>query len=125
MPLQSKAKAAGDRLSKLNKASEELRSIPEFDQTQHDSESRKEITKLFLKWYFCLIAGAFAFCAIYNFVAAKLNLGILKAAHDLSIERPELLTYLEVSNTVAIITTTLSSGVGFVIGYYFKNKGES
>jgi len=34
----------------------------------------------------------------------------------------ELIPYIEVSNTVSLITTTLSSGVGFVIGYYFKLK---
>lgn len=87
---------------------------PKFDKSQHDSESRLEITKLFLKWYFSLIAGTFIFTALYNFIAAIINSKIPNSA----------LPYLEVVNTVAIITTTLSSGVGFVIGYYFKNKED-
>lgn len=84
-----------------------------FNQSKHDSEARKEITKLFLKWYFCLIVSAFSFAAFYNFMAAWIN-------HSMQSD----ISFLDVSNTVSIITTTLSSGVGFVIGYYFKNKGD-
>lgn len=87
-----------------------------FDKAKHDSESRLEITKLFLRSYFSLVAWAFAFAAIYNFVSAIIN--------SRKPEGMEALGYLDVSNTVSIITTTLSSGVGFVIGYYFKTKGD-
>lgn len=86
-----------------------------FDRTQHDSESRLKITTLFLKWYFWLIAGAFLFTGFYNFIAAWISFKIP--------EHP--IPLLEVTNTVSLITTTLSSGVGFVIGYYFKNKDEN
>lgn len=91
-----------------------------FDASEHDSRSRLEITKLFLKWYFCLIAGSFIFSLVYNFWAASINSDLISKNQQLQ----NLIPYLDVSNTVSIITTTLSSGVGFVIGYYFKNKGE-
>jgi hypothetical protein len=84
-----------------------------FDKIAHDSKSRLEITKLFLKWYFCLIGGGFLFCLIYNFLAAYLN-------YKLKLDTP--LKYLDISNTVSLITNTLTGGMGFVIGYYFKNK---
>lgn len=87
---------------------------PVFNKDQHNADSRLSITKLFLKWYFCLIGGAFLFTGLYNFIAAHLN-------HMWASGIP----FIEVTNTVSIITTTLSSGVGFVIGYYFKNKEEN
>jgi|WetSurMetagenome_2_1015567.scaffolds.fasta_scaffold673748_1 hypothetical protein len=99
---------------KLDQISEKIESSPSFDKLKHDSESRLSITKLFLIWYFSLIAGSFIFSAAYNFLAAYINL-----------KNPNNpINYLDVSNTVSIITTTLSSGVGFVIGYYFKNSNE-
>lgn len=95
-----------------------------FNQQAHDSNSRLEITKLFLKWYFFLIAGSFVFSLVYNFGTAYINGHITKRLIDANKNIEGLLPFLDVSNTVSIITTTLSSGVGFVIGYYFKNKGE-
>lgn len=84
---------------------------PNFDQPKHDSESRLEITRLFLKWYFGLIAGSFIFAAFYNWIFACIN---FKTQANIA--------YLDISDTVSIVTTTLNTGFGFVIGYYFKNK---
>lgn len=84
-----------------------------FNKEEHDSKSRLEITKLYLNYYFLLIAGGFAFCLVYNYGAAWFN-------HYITLENP--IKYADISNTVSIVTTTLSSGMGFVIGYYFKNK---
>jgi hypothetical protein len=89
-----------------------------FDTKKHDRETRKQITKLFLNWYFWLIIFAFIFCFGYNWAVALLNLNLLS-------NKLELIPYIEVSNTVSLITTTLSSGVGFVIGYYFKNDKDN
>lgn len=101
--------------SKLKEISNKLAQEPSFDKTKHDSESRLTITRIFLISYFLLIAGAFLFSAAYNFISAYINL-----------KNPNNpISYLDVSNTVSIITTTLSSGMGFVIGYYFKNHKES
>lgn len=102
-------------LSDLN----ELQNKPElsenFNKARHDSESRLKITNLFLWWYFALICFSFIFAGIYNYIAAHLNQELAKE---------NMISYLDVSNTVSLITATLSSGVGFVIGYYFKSKGE-
>lgn len=84
-----------------------------FHQQEHDSKSRLEITRLFLKSYFYLIAGGFIFCLVYNYGAALIN---SYSKLDIPIR------YVDVTNTVSIITTTLSGGMGFVIGFYFKNK---
>jgi len=103
-------------LSNLNLIKEEVEKPTKFDKDEHDTKSRLEITKLFLNWYFWLIAGSFVFCLFYNLLVASMNAWWL--------HNKNIIPYIEVSNTVAIVTTTLSSGLGFVIGYYFKNKGE-
>lgn len=100
---------------KLDEIAKKIEAPTLFDQRQHDSESRFTITRLFLTCYFGLIAGSFLFSAAYNFGAAYINIQIPNNP----------ISYLDVSNTVAIITTTLSSGVGFVFGYYFKNSKET
>lgn len=89
-----------------------------LDDAGNEVKSRLTITKLFLTWYFSLICGSFAFSLVYNFFAAIMNLKLAATNKDLIIQIP----YLDVSNTVQIITTTLSSGFGFVMGYYFRNK---
>jgi hypothetical protein len=87
--------------------------VRNFNQDEHDSRSRLTITKMFLQAYFTLIACGFVFCLFYNSIIAYLN-----HKYVFTIE------YLDVANTVSIITTTLSSGVVFVIGYYFKSKNK-
>lgn len=93
-----------------------------FNKQRHESESRLAITKIFLYAYFALIAFAFIFSAFYNFVAAYLN-SLLNVGIDVP-GKATLITYIDVTNTVSIVTTTLGSGLGFMIGYYFKSKSE-
>ena len=104
-----------DQIKELDEISRKADSLASttFDKAEHESKSRLEITKLFLKWYFCLICGSFLFCILYNLMAAMLNFYF-------NTNNP--IKHVDVSNTVSIVTTTLSSGMGFVIGYYFKNK---
>jgi len=102
----------------LDSVYEKSSSYNSFNAKKHDRETRKQITKLFLNWYFWLIILAFLFCLGYNWIIALLNINLLSKGM-------ELIPYIEVSNTVSLITTTLSSGVGFVIGYYFKNDKDN
>ena len=100
--------------SKLDSIDQETDvSASKFSKEEHDSKSRLEITKLFLKAYFWLIGGSFIFCLVYNYGAALIN-------SHFKLDLP--IKYVDVTNTVSIITTTLSGGMGFVIGFYFKNK---
>ena len=102
----------------LDSVYEKSSSYNSFNAKKHDRETRRQITKLFLNWYFWLIILAFLFCLGYNCIIALLNINLLSKCM-------ELIPYIEVSNTVSLITTTLSSGVGFVIGYYFKNDKDN
>lgn len=94
---------------------EKLGSKKPFNHGEHEATSRLEITKLFLWWFFILIAGAFIFGGTYNFIAAHLNMHLIPAGKV-------QLEYLNIVDTVSVVTTTLSGSVGFVIGFYFKNK---
>lgn len=104
---------ASNDLDDLRKKVEDNTPESKFHQQEHDSKSRLEITKLFLRSYFYLIAGAFIFCLIYNYGAALIN-----SYWEVNVP----IRYVDVTNTVSLITTTLSGGMGFVIGFYFKNK---
>lgn len=86
-----------------------------FNKDEHESKSRLEITRLILKWYFRLVAGSFGFCFFYNCTIAFLNDSL----------ECEPIPYLDVYNTVSIITASLTGIVGFVIGYYFKGKQDT
>ena len=86
----------------VNESEEE----PQFNPEKHSQESKLEITKLFLGRFFCLIVFTFLFCAIYNKWIAE----------------PPDIEPLDVHNTVSIVTTSLGTGLGFIMGYYFKNE---
>ena len=91
---------------------DKIENIPYKNQKQHNSQARLKITKLFLWGYFSLIGGSFIFCLVCNILAGWLSK---------KLSFTTLIEYINVVQTVSLITTTLSSGVGFVIGYYFKN----
>ncbi len=108
-----------EQLKELDKLSADTASrktdLANWNKEKHDNEARLSITKLVLWWYFGLIIFSFLYAAGYNSLAIFLNQHLTTA---------ESIKLLDVSNTVSLITSTLGSGVGFVIGYYFKNKGE-
>lgn len=103
-----------DRLSR--KTVEREAEVKNWNKEKHEGEARLAITRLVLWWYFVLITFSFLFAAGYNFIASSLNTNI---------PQESIIPYLDIFNTVSLITSSLGSGVGFVIGYYFKNKGES
>ena len=111
--IQKKKTSLSSLYQKVNHfEKDKIEDIPYRNQKQHNSQARLKITKLFLWGYFSLIGGSFIFCLVYNILAGWLS-------KKLSFTTP--IEYINVIQTVSLITTTLSSGVGFVIGYYFKN----
>jgi hypothetical protein len=73
-------------------------------------DSRKEITKFFLSWFFWLIFGAFIFCYIYNLTFAVF------------FPENKIIEPVDIGKIVPLITTTFGTGMGFIIGYYFKGN---
>ena len=61
----------------LDSVYEKSSSYNSFNAKKHDRETRKQITKLFLNWYFWLIILAFLFCLGYNWIIALLNINLL------------------------------------------------
>ncbi len=75
-------------------------------------KSRLEITKYFLSSFFGLIIFSFIFCFIYNLCFIPWGDNLIK--HGI---KP-----LDITNILPLITTTLGTGLGFIMGYYFKDK---
>lgn len=86
-----------------------------FDSKEHTAKSRISITKLFMYWFFGLIAASV-------FLSPVINLGIAYVNEFYKLSCP--MPYLKATKALSIIVSTLGSIFGFVIGFYFKNKEE-
>lgn len=104
-------------INRLETINSYIKNKPEYNAAQHKNESRFIITKMFLRWYFGILLGSFVFCSLYNWTCAYIN-------HAYEFTQETGLKYLEVSTIISLIAATLSSSLGFVIGYYFKGKEE-
>lgn len=107
--LELKLKQLADAVGEYSITDEKVDGFDTKDPFYKDNH-RKEITTLFLNWFFGLIIFSFCFCFIYNWVLAT-------HFNQTSGMKP-----LDVANIVPIITTTLGTGMGFIIGYYFKGN---
>lgn len=73
-------------------------------------KTRFEITRMFLSWFFGLMVFSFFFCLFYN--AAFILWG------DKLVESG--VKPVDIATILPLITTTLGTGLGFIMGYYFK-----
>ncbi|WP_064365959.1 hypothetical protein [Pantoea ananatis] len=84
-----------------------------------DGRTRSALTITFLVGFFLLLAGCFLFVLIYNSYAVDwikdLNNQGLKESAD-------KVTFLELDKVLAVIIGALGTSLGFIIGYYFKEK---
>lgn len=84
-----------------------------------DSETRSSLTLSFLCGFFLLLILFAIFVWIYNGRVVSWVLE-LKAA---GVENPvDYLKPLELEKVLSIIITALGTSLGFIIGYYFKEK---
>lgn len=84
-----------------------------------DGRTRSALTITFLVGFFLLLVGCFLFVLIYNSYAVDwikdLNNQGLK-------ETADKVTFLELDKVLAVIIGALGTSLGFIIGYYFKEK---
>lgn len=84
-----------------------------------DGRTRSALTITFLVGFFLLIVGCFLFVLIYNSYAVswikELDSQGLK-------EYAAKVTFLELDKVLAVIIGALGTSLGFIIGYYFKDK---
>lgn len=127
-------KEAFDRLSPLRSEVEEeknknRKAADETDrkerkineQYQQDDKARNTLTFHFLWGFFALISGCFLFVLIYNSTAVKW----IEALDAKNIkDATNYIKLLELDKVLSVLIGALGTSLGFIIGYYFKEKKQ-
>lgn len=88
---------------------------------QRESKTRSALTITFLLGFFVLLIFSFLFVLWYNSHAV----GWLLKLKAQGIENPsELIRPLELDKVLSILIGALGTSLGFIIGYYFKEKSK-
>lgn len=87
-----------------------------------DNEARRRLTTFFVRGFFFSIAGGGLFVLLYNYCAilwieSLSDRGLVEAASKVSL--------LELDKVLSLIISALGTSLGFIIGYYFKEKHSS
>lgn len=86
-----------------------------------DGRTRSTLTITFLICFFILIAGCFGFVLWYN----SLAIGWMKDLHSQGLNNEiASVKLLELDKVLAVIIGALGTSLGFIIGYYFKEKNN-
>ncbi|ELQ3993515.1 hypothetical protein RNP97_001109 [Enterobacter bugandensis] len=86
-----------------------------------ESKTRSTLTISFLVGFFVLLVFCFIFVFWYNAYAVD---WLLKLKGK-GIENPsELIRPLEIDKVLSIVISALGTSLGFIIGYYFKEKSK-
>ncbi|UIM57458.1 hypothetical protein [Serratia marcescens] len=85
-----------------------------------DGKTRSALTLTFLWWFFVMLVFSCLFVLWYNSYAVKWNLELKNSGLD---EAAKIFRPLELEKILSIIIGALGTSLGFIIGYYFKEKG--
>nr|ELR5112607.1 hypothetical protein [Providencia stuartii] len=84
-----------------------------------ENDARGKLTTFFVRGFFLSLLGGFFCVLLYNYCA--INWIESLHAKGLSDEASKI-TLLELDKVLSIIITALGTSLGFIIGYYFKEK---
>ncbi|MBD8157218.1 hypothetical protein ABEH00_10030 [Pantoea agglomerans] len=120
------AEAARNRIkaqSKHRQASEKAteQEVNALTTLAADDKARHNLTFLFLKCFFGLFVGAWIFILIYNWSVVCWIIWLNE--HNLS-SVADKIPLLELDKLLSLIISALGTSLGFIIGYYFKNKDK-
>jgi hypothetical protein len=93
----------------LSTRSEVIDKRPRYNPTEHKDKTRSTIALFFVRGYLVLLGIIFLLVLTYNFLLIKFAPGT-----DL----------LDVTDIMLLITGSVGSPLGFVVGYYFKGQEE-
>ena len=88
---------------------------------QRDGKTRSTLTLTFMRGFFGMLVFACFFVFFYNWAAVYWIID-LKAAG--LAEDSSKLSLLEIDKILSIIIGALGTSLGFIIGYYFKEKNS-
>lgn len=86
-----------------------------------EESTRHSLTFYFIIGFFMLLALSAAYVAFYNHLAVGWIIQLNKAG---LIEQSNKIPFLELDKVLSIIISALGTSLGFIIGYYFKNKDK-
>jgi len=100
--IQETQELAAESYRNVKNASEKYDSRPINDQT------RSIISGTFVRWFFYLLGGTLIISLIYNLISYSLfrNQSLI----------------LDVENLLLLVTGSIGTPLGFIVGYYFKSK---
>lgn len=86
---------------------------------QRDGKTRSTLTLTFMRGFFGMLIFACVFVFLYNWAAVYWIIDLTKSG---LIEESTKLNLLEIDKILSIIIGALGTSLGFIIGYYFKEK---
>ncbi|MEB7993459.1 hypothetical protein NGI19_08590 [Raoultella ornithinolytica] len=92
-----------------------------FNPARDDGQTRNKLTITFLKGFFGLLIFSCVFVLAYNYFAVGWAISLSQAKLD---EAAKSITFLELDKILSIIIGALGTSLGFIIGYYFKEKSS-
>ncbi|MCK7307889.1 MULTISPECIES: hypothetical protein [Enterobacter] len=91
------------------------------EKLRSDEDTRHSLTFLFLVGFFALIGMGAIFVAVYNSLAVG---WVIKLNTAGMVDLARKVPFLELDKVLSIIVSALGTSLGFIIGYYFKNKDK-
>ncbi|EKM15203.1 hypothetical protein VCHENC01_0612 [Vibrio harveyi] len=88
----------------------------------HDPRTRSELTMKFVVFFFSLIGASYIFVLMYNEAAVTWMIRLKETGLEDSIKGIALLDFQAV---ISLIISGLGTSLGFIIGYYFKDKNSN
>lgn len=81
-----------------------------FNPREHNDKTKSKIALFFVQWYFYIIIGTILAVLIYN-PAIRFFTGNTDS-------------FINIKDTLLIVTSAVGSPLGFIIGHYFKENGK-
>lgn len=118
--LMKSIEMARQKIQQTQKAAEDEENTSK-NNIRSEESTRHSLTFFFIVGFFILIGFGAIFVAFYNSLAVdwviKLNAAGL-------VEQSSKVPFLELDKVLSIIVSALGTSLGFIIGYYFKNKDK-
>ncbi|EHJ7977363.1 hypothetical protein QSZ85_000653 [Escherichia coli] len=127
MPTLISSQEAIEKLQNFKKRDDEVKEKVSDEESiairnaSQEVKTRHTLTKYFLIGFFILIIVCFIFVPVYNSHAVHW----VKELHEHGLdEQAKNINFLDVEKVLAVIIGALGSSLGFIIGYYYKEKSR-
>ncbi|HEM8654878.1 hypothetical protein [Klebsiella aerogenes] len=116
--LLSQVNRVKDEADKADSAVEELEENTESHRAR-DGKTRSTLTLTFMVGFFSILVFSCLFVMAYNWAAVYWAIDLKKAG---LVSDNASVKFLEVDKILSIMIGALGTSLGFIIGYYFKEK---